>query len=1022
MTNPLPDYAELHCLTNFSFLRGASHAEELAVRAAELGYAALAITDECSLAGVVRAHGAAKAAGLKLLIGSELQLADGPKLVLIAQNRDGYGNLSSLITLGRRRAGKGGYHLTRHDLASGVPDCLALWFAAPDSTDDDARCFANTFPGRLWIVYERHLQPDDDERLAALYHLATAHRLPLVAAGDVHMHVRSRRPLQDLLTALRLKTSVNHAGHALFPNGERHLRPRLRLARLYPPDLLAETLTIAAQCDFSLDELRYEYPEEVVPPGQTASGYLAGEVERGLLMRYPAGVPDKVRQQIAYELALIAELQYEAYFLTVYDIVKFARSRHILCQGRGSAANSAVCYALGITEADPAQSSLLFERFISRERNEPPDIDVNFEHQRREEVIQHIYEKYGRERAALAATVISYRRRSALRDTGRALGIDIDRIDALTASLAWWDQRDQMPVRFAAVGLDPHSPRVEKWLILAEQLRGFPRHLSQHVGGFVISRGRLDRLVPIENAAMEARSVIQWDKDDIDALGLMKVNVLALGMLTAIRRALDAISKRDARDFRMQDIPREDPAVYAMISRADTIGVFQIESRAQMSMLPRLKPQRFYDLVIEVAIVRPGPIQGDMVHPYLRRRAGIEPVTYPSDDVEEVLERTLGIPIFQEQVMQLAVVAAGFTPGEADHLRRSMAAWKRKGGVGHLRERLTDGMTARGYTQHFAEAIFRQIEGFGEYGFPESHATSFALLAYLSAWLKHYEPAAFLVGLLNAQPMGFYSGSQLVQDARRHRVTVNPPDVQHSNWETALDGEDSAAVRLGLHRIQGLKPDAGRRIAAARPFRDVGDLARRAGLAREDLDRLAAAGALASLAGHRRQAAWSVGAIPIQRDLLLEAPIAEAEPTLAVPSEGEDLVADYSALRLTLGRHPLTLLRRRLDEKRYLTTTALHSLGHNRPARCAGIVTGRQRPGTASGVIFLTLEDETGNANVIIHAHLADRQRREMLSARLLGVLGILQREGEVVHLLAKRLVDHSELLGRLPTSSRDFC
>ena len=1022
MSTPLPNYAELHCVSNFSFLRGASHAEELVVRAAELGYSALAITDECSLAGIVRAHVAAKEVGLKLLVGAEFRLADGPKLVLIARNRDGYGNLAALITLGRRRTGKGDYHLTRHDLASGVPDCLVLWFANFDHTDDEAQTFATTFPGRLWIAYERLLYTDDDERFAALRRLAARHHLPLVATGDVHMHVRSRRPLQDLLTALRLKTSVDRAGHALLPNGERHLRPRLRLARLYPPELLAETLAIAAQCNFSLDELRYEYPEEVVPPGQTPSAYLASEVERGLHVRYPTGVPDKVRQQIAHELVLIAELQYEAYFLTVYDIVTFARSRDILCQGRGSAANSAVCYALGITEVDPAQSSLLFERFISKERNEPPDIDVDFEHQRREEVIQYLYAKYGRERAALAATVIRYRRRSALRDTGRALGIDLDRINALTASLSWWDQRDQMPERFAAVGLDPASPRVEKWLILAEQLRGFPRHLSQHVGGFVISRGRLDRLVPIENAAMEARSIIQWDKDDIDALKLMKVDVLALGMLTAIRRALDTISQRDGRVFRMQDIPREDPATYAMISRADTIGVFQIESRAQMVMLPRLKPQRFYDLVIEVAIVRPGPIQGDMVHPYLRRRQGIEPVSYPSPAVEGVLQRTLGVPIFQEQVMQLAVVAAGFTPGEADHLRRSMAAWKRKGGLGHLRERLIKGMTERGYALEFAEAIYRQIEGFGEYGFPESHAASFALLAYISAWLKRHEPAAFLVGLLNAQPMGFYSGSQLVQDARRHRVEVRPPDVQHSDWGTALDAADPTAVRLGLHRIHGLNSEAGQRVAAQRPFRDVADLARRADLARDDLERLAAAGALASLAGHRRQAAWSVSAVPIQRDLLLEAPISETAPPLAAPSEGEDLVADYSALSLTLGRHPLTLLRRQLEEKRYLTAATLRTLEHNRPARCAGIVTCRQRPGTASGVIFLTIEDETGLANIIVHAHLAERQRRELLTARLLGVLGVLQREGEIVHLLAKRLMDHSELLGRLPTSSRDFC
>jgi error-prone DNA polymerase len=607
-----------------------------------------------------------------------------------------------------------------------------------------------------------------------------------------------------------------------------------------------------------------------------------------------------------------------------------------------------------------------------------------------------------------------------LRDCGRALGIDIDRINALTASLGWWDKREELAERFAAVGLDAHSPRVEKWLILAKQLMGFPRHLSQHVGGFVISRGRLDRLVPIENAAMPERSIIQWDKDDIDALGLMKVDVLALGMLTAIRRTLADIAKRDGRCFRMQDIPREDPAVYEMIGHADTVGVFQIESRAQMSMLPRLKPRCFYDLVIEVAIVRPGPIQGGMVHPYLKRRQGLEPEAYPSAAVKSVLQRTLGVPIFQEQVMQLAIVAAGFTAGEADQLRRSMAAWKRRGGVEHFRDKLIDGMLARKYTREFAEAIFRQIEGFGEYGFPESHAASFALLVYISAWLKRHEPAAFLAGLLNAQPMGFYSASQLVQDARRHHIDVRPPDVLHSEWETALEGARCSVVRLGLRQIEGLGQAAGERIAAARPFADLADLARRADLGREDMDRLAAAGALATLAGHRRQAAWAVAGVAMQRDLLREAPASEATTVLAAPGEGDDLVADYATLNLTLGRHPLSLLRKLLDQQRYTTAYALRGFSNNRPARCAGIVTGRQRPGDAK-VIFLTLEDETGLANVIVHPKLAERQRRELLTSRLLGVLGVLQREGEVVHLIAKRLVDHTELLGRLSTTSRDF-
>ncbi len=1016
----LPDYAELHCLSNFSFLRGASHAQELVAQAKALGYTALAITDECSLAGIVRAHVAAKSAGLKLLIGTEIVLADGMKLVLLAQNRAGYGNLSAIITLGRRRAEKGAYQLVRGDLAHGVPDCIALWLAPRTASAADGLWLAECFPDHCWIAFERYLQADDAERLAQARVLSKATGLPLAAAGDVHMHVRARRPLQDILTALRLKTSVDRAGHALFPNGERHLRSRLILARLYPSELLAETVRIAALCEFSLDELRYEYPEEIVPPGATPASHLRAEVDKGLSGRYPQGASQKVRDRIEHELALIAELRYEPYFLTVYDIVNFARGVGILCQGRGSAANSAVCYALGITEVDPACSELLFERFLSKERNEPPDIDVDFEHQRREEVIQYIYAKYGRERAALAATVISYRSRSALRDAGRALGIDVDKINALTASLAWWDRREEWPQRFAEVGLDPHSPRVEKWLWLARELIGFPRHLSQHVGGFVISRGRLDRLVPIENAAMAGRSVIQWDKDDIDALGLMKVDVLALGMLSAIRYALEWISKRSGQRFHMQDMPREDPAVYEMISHADTIGVFQIESRAQMSMLPRLKPASFYDLVIEVAIVRPGPIQGGMVHPYLRRRQGLERVSYPSVAVKGVLERTLGVPIFQEQAMQLSMVAAGFTPGEADQLRRAMAAWKRKGGLAPFKEKLLGGMAERGYTAEFAAALFRQIEGFGDYGFPESHAASFALLAYASAWLKRYEPAAFLVGLLNAQPMGFYSSSQLIQDARRHGVEVRAVDVASSAWEATLQGEKYSAVRLGLRQIGGLNREAGERVAGARPFMDVADLVRRANLNRHEMDALAAAGALATLAGHRRQAAWAVAAVPIQRDLLLDAPAAEIKTLLAAPREGEDVVRDYATLGLTLGHHPLSLLRQHLD-RRYTTTLGLRTLGHTGPARCVGIVTGRQRPGTASGVVFLTLEDETGLANVIIHPKLVERQRRELLGARLLGVLGVLQREGEVVHLIAKRLVDHTALLGRLPTSSRDF-
>ena len=1033
----LPAYAELHCISNFSFLRGASHAEELVARAVALGYAALAVTDECSFAGSVRAHLAAQGQPLRLIHGTELALACGMKLVLLACNRAGYGNLAALVTLGRRRAGKGAYRLARADLAGwdggGVPDCLALWVPPPGAVDavawhDEAAWVAAHFAGRAWIAFERHLRPDDGERLAALRALGASLGLPLLAAGDVHMHARSRRPLQDAMTALRLNTTVAAAGGALFANGERHLRPRLVLSRLYPPELLAETLAVAARCDFSLAELRYEYPEEVVPAGETPDSWLRRLTDEGLARRYPAGVPDRVAAQVAHELALIAELAYAPYFLTVHDIVAWARGQGILCQGRGSAANSAVCYALHVTEVDPARASMLFERFVSKERNEPPDIDVDFEHQRREEVIQYVYAKYGRERAALAAAVICYRTRGALRDAGRALGFAPEAIDRVAGNLAWWDKREELAERLREVGIDPADAAVQRWLAVAKMLTGFPRHLTQHVGGFVISRGRLDRLVPVENAAMAERTVIQWDKDDIDALGLMKVDVLALGMLSAIRRMLDVVARRRGRPFALADVPAEDAATYAMLSRADAVGVFQVESRAQLAMLPRLRPACFYDLVIEVALVRPGPIQGNMVHPYLRRRQGLEPVSYPSEAVRAVLERTLGVPIFQEQAMQLAIVAAGFSPGEADRLRRAMAAWKRKGGLEPFRQRLLDGMRERGYAEEFAEALYRQIHGFGDYGFPESHAASFALLAYASAWLKCHEPAAFLLGLLDAQPMGFYAPSQLVQDARRHGVEVRPVDVATSGWECALEGDALGAVRLGLRQVKGFAAAAGARIVAARreaPFADVADLAHRARLDRGDLDVLADAGALASLAGHRRQAAWTAAAVPLQRDLF--AGLAPREAAVALPAarEGEEIVADYRSLGLTLGRHPLALLRGRLAARRYVAAGELRERGDRAVVRCAGLVTCRQRPGTASGVIFVTLEDETGCANVVVFNDLAERQRRVLLGSRLLGVAGQLQVQGEgehaVVHLVAKRLFDHSELLGALATGSRDF-
>jgi len=1022
----LPAYAELHCLSNFSFLRGASHPEELVARAHQLGYSALALTDECSFAGVVRAHAAAKECGLPLILGSEIQLADGPQLVLLATGREGYGNLSELITRGRRRGVKGRYVLESSDLDQGLPGCLALLVPGAVPDVPQARWVAERFAGRAWIAAELLCGANDKARLAALRELGAACGLPLAAAGDVHMHLRSRRKLQDTLTAIRLGKPVAQCGQALYPNAERHLRLRLRLANLYPRELLDETVRIAARCAFSLDCLRYEYPEEIVPPGATPSGHLRALTEMGLSRRFPEGVPHKVHALVEHELELIAELGYEPFFLTVHDIVSFARERNILCQGRGSAANSAVCYALGITEVDPARMSMLFERFVSRERNEPPDIDVDFEHQRREEVIQYIYAKYGRERAALAATVIRYRPKSAIRDCGKALGLELAQVERLAKSLSWWDQRQNLPKRMREAGFDPESPTILRLLALVDALIGFPRHLSQHVGGFVISRGLLSRLVPIENAAMADRSVIQWDKDDLDALGLMKVDVLALGMLSAIKRALELIGQQRSSTFKMSDVPAEDPAVYAMIQQADTVGVFQIESRAQMSMLPRLKPENFYDLVIEVAIVRPGPIQGGMVHPYLRRRQKLEPVDYPSPAVEGVLKRTLGIPIFQEQVMQLAVVAAGFTPGEADQLRRSMAAWKRKGGLEHLEQRLIQGMLAHGYAREFAERIYQQILGFGEYGFPESHSTSFALLAYVSAWLKHHHPAAFLAALLNSQPMGFYRPAQLVQDARRHGVEVRPVDVLASGWECALepDADGAPAVRLGLVMVKGLSEAAAGRIVEARAhggFATVEELMRRAQLDRRELKCLAAGGALEPIAGHRRLAYWQVAGVDTAQHLLSEAPIHEADPQLSAPSEGDGLVADYRSLGLTLGRHPLALLRSRLKRMRLATAEEVRRLPHGSAVRAAGIVIGRQRPDTTSGVVFVTLEDETGCVNVIVWRNLGERQRRELLSAQLMAVYGSVEREGEVVHVIARRLADHSELLGRLTTRSRDF-
>ncbi|MFZ4551706.1 MAG: error-prone DNA polymerase [Aquabacterium sp.] len=1041
----LPDYIELHAVSNFSFQRGASHPEELIERALALGYRGLALTDEVSVAGIVRAHlalrrhreqGTPGAAQFQLIMGAEFPIEDPypVKLIALACHRMGYGLLCEAITRLRRRVpGKGIAPLPReawrpHDLG----DCLVLMALDRRHPHEallaHARWLKRHFPDRCWLLLELHHQVDDDAWLHTLREISADSGVPLVAAGDVHMHVRSRKPLHDVLTATRLGRPLPECGFELDRHAERHLRSRLRLFQRYPADVLTATLDVAQRCAFSLDELKYEYPDEVVPDGLTAAEHLCQQAHEGLARRYPAGIPAEVQMQLHKELALIAELRYEKYFLTVYDIVAFARSRHILCQGRGSAANSVVCYALGITEVNPQEGHLLFERFISKERNEPPDIDVDFEHERREEVIQYLYAKYGRDRAALTATVITYRTRSALRDVGKALGFSLDDIERASGNLQWWDSREALAQRLAEVGLAPQDQRVQQWMELTRNLIGFPRHLSQHTGGFVISRGPLCRMVPIENAAMPERSVIQWDKDDLDALGLLKVDVLALGMLTALRKTMDFVSDWRGGAFTLQDIPRDDHPTYEMLTRADTMGVFQVESRAQMSMLPRLRPKNFYDLVVEVALVRPGPIQGGMVHPYLKRRQGLEPISYPRG-LSAALERTLGIPIFQEQVMQIAMIAAGFTAGEADDLRRSMAAWRRKGDVHKFKDRIRAGMRANQYPAEFAEQICQQIEGFGSYGFPESHAASFAILVYASAWLKCHEPAAFLAGLLNAQPLGFYSPSQLVQDARRHQVEVRPADVMHSTWDCSLETafpptSSQPAVRLGLRLLTGLSPEIALRIQQARqqaPFNDVDDLARRADLDQRTLRALASGDALHSLSGHRRQQVWDASALHRAPPLLREAPIEEDWLTLPEAPEGEEIVFDYASQGLTLRRHPLALLRPQLAAQRLLSAAELHDFPTGRLARACGIVTVRQQPGTASGVVFVTLEDETGTVNVIVWPALKERQRRELVHSRLLAVYGVWQREGEVRHLVAHRLRDMTPLLGRLSTHSRDF-
>ncbi|NNJ24225.1 error-prone DNA polymerase [Alienimonas chondri] len=1078
-TDPPPEspgaganYAELRCRSNFTFLEGASHPDELVQTAAALGYAALAVTDVNTLAGVVRAHVAAKKVGLKLLVGAEVVCRDAPPCVLLAEDRAGYANLSKLLTVGRRRAEKGACDLRFADVADHAAG-LTCGVTLTPGRETSGRILSPSdlrgiFPERCWGLVQLSRGPEDRRSLSLQLAAAKAARLPPVAAGGVLYHEPGRQFLHDVLTATRLGRPVSELLAELAPNAERHLKARGDLLRTFHgrADLLDGTLAIADRCRFSLDELRYEYPEEIVPKGETPVGYLTRLTWAGADKRYPEGVPDAVKTALGHELWLIEKLRYAAYFLTVYDLVRFARSRGILCQGRGSAANSAVCFCLGITAVDPAEHHLFFERFLSAERNEPPDIDVDFEHERREEVIQYLYQKYGRDRAGIAATVITYRPRSAIRDVGKALGLSLDRVDALAKSIGRYGEEgtgDKLRERFREAAFDPDSRLAKQLIVLVRQLLGFPRHLSQHSGGMVMTRGRLDELVPVENASMTNRTVVQWDKDDLEALGLLKVDVLALGMLTAIQKCFRLLDvhrlapelRRSARaaDGRSQvldlaDIPADDPATFRMIRRAETVGVFQIESRAQRATLPRTRPDKYYDLVIEVALIRPGPIQGGMVHPFIRRRRGEEEVTYPDERVKEVLERTLGVPIFQEQCMKLAEVAAGFTPGEADQLRRALAGWRKSGrDIGDFERKLKDGLRANGYEQEFADRLFAQIQGFGEYGFPESHAASFACLVMVSCYLKCRHPAAFFASILNSQPMGFYQPAQLVKEAKRQGVIVRPVCVNASDWDCTLEARDREghvadsslperpAMRLGLRQIAGLRETHAEAISQARaaggPFTSVADCARRAGLPRTACDLLAGAGAFAALNLTRRQARWH--ALPNRG----EAPLPDAaagtaephDPTPALPdfTPPQTVADDYARTGLSLNGHPLAAVRERLNEQGVLPCRRLSGLKDGTTATVAGLVLMRQRPGSAKGVTFITIEDESAEANLVLWPTIWEKYHRPARTAAALFVTGTVQRDDsrKTLHLVVARLADLRDVLRTAPAGgrlrSRDF-
>ncbi len=1028
-------YVELHCKSNFSFLDGASHPNELVERAAEIGYAGLAMTDRESVAGVVRGHTPAKELGLKYLIGTEIHPRDAPPMVVWATDRPAYGRMCQLISRGRMRSPKGSCDLSWDDVVEFSEGIIAG--VIPDISHQEslsrflATKFREVFADRGYLLCELHCGVDDAARVDLLGRLSHSSGVPLVAAGGVHYHTADRMLMHDCVTAIRHGTTIDNVHHDRFANSQHHLRGLDEIATLYRavPEAIARTVEISDRCTFALDQLRYEYPTEVAPPGMTLIEHLKRLTWEGANQRWPRGVPDKIISIISHEMRIIEDLHYEAYFLTVWDIVRFARQRNILCQGRGSAANSVVCYCLGVTNVDPTQTDLLFERFVSRERDEAPDIDVDFEHQRREEVLQYLYTKYGRHRAGMTSTVITYRTKSAIGDVGKSLGISADTILTLS-KLSGNDA--SFSERLRESGIAPDSEIGKRFVYLVETLVGFPRHLSQHVGGMVMTAGNLCELCGIENAAMEGRTVIQWNKDDLDELGILKVDILALGMLSALRRCFELVANHHGRLLSLATIPADDADTYDMICEADTIGVFQIESRAQMSMLPRLRPRCYYDLVVEVAIVRPGPIQGNMVHPYLKARENPSDVVYPSDAIRGVLEKTLGVPLFQEQAMRLAVVAAGFTPGEADQLRRAMAAWRRPGVIDRFRIKLLEGMKAGGMSEEFADHIFHQIRGFGEYGFPESHAASFALLVYASCYCKRHYPAAFCVAILNSQPMGFYAPAQLVADAKQHGVRLRGVDINDSDWDSTLEPDPNRsepAIRLGLRTIRGLAGEAAQRVVRERgthgAFRNINDLVQRTNLSGSVLATLADADALGSLAGDRRTAIWQSLAqekSPHQRPLFADVEDDETIPDELIPmSPIEEVHADYDTTGLSLKAHPISFVREELLARRCVRASDLGGLRDGRRVRVAGLVLLRQRPRTAKGITFVTLEDETGSINLVLFAAVWKRFFRVARISNAWLVDGKLENRKGVIHVIVGQITDLADEVKGISTRSRDF-